>query len=290
MKTIKDIVIIYSRAGIKSLQVNRSLITAALCILVFLFTASLVGYWQLGRIGYDAFAKWNVSRKHADLLSKLDMVRIDVSKFNSELRKTFRSNDRVRAIFGIKAINNEERMVGIGGKEIATGLDLQLLRIDKQMEFELWNLKNTYSRVYGKLSLYEHTPLIVPVFGRISSRFGVRVHPVLEKSLFHKGIDIANTVGTYVYATADGKVKKVEYDNVSGKYIVINHGYGYSTMFAHLNDVFVRRGERVERFQPIATLGNTGRTTGPHLHYEVRIKNQAVNPENFFMPNDFVVD
>ena len=124
-------------------------------------------------------------------------------------------------------------------------------------------------------------PLGKPVNGNITSLFGKRKDPVNHKKAFHTGIDFRGRRGDKVYATADGIVKKAFRNGGYGKYILIDHGNGYTTAFAHLQTMLVKKGERVTRGQLIGLVGNTGRSTGSHLHYEVCLDKKPINPYKF---------
>ncbi len=129
-----------------------------------------------------------------------------------------------------------------------------------------------------------HTPTIHPIpvdsIYAISS-FGLRMHPLLRRLKMHNGIDYAVYEGTPVYATANGRVSDLKYDRISGLYVKINHGYGYTTLYMHLEKALVKKGDEVKKGQLIALSGNTGRSIGPHLHYEVRVNGLPVNPVAF---------
>ena len=112
----------------------------------------------------------------------------------------------------------------------------------------------------------------------LTSDFGMRIHPVLGGRRAHKGIDLAAPSGTPVYATADGLVGMAQWFSSYGNYVQIEHGAGLETRFGHLSGYTVRAGDRVTKGQLIGYVGSTGRSTGPHLHYEVRIAGDAVNP------------
>lgn len=118
--------------------------------------------------------------------------------------------------------------------------------------------------------------------------FGYRMHPKLHRWKFHAGVDMAGRIGDPIYATGDGVVEKTEYSRARtgyGSQIVINHGFGYKTRYAHLNKIHVQRGDSIKRGQLIADMGNTGISTAPHLHYEVIYRNSHVNPINYFDKN-----
>ena len=113
---------------------------------------------------------------------------------------------------------------------------------------------------------------------RLTSDFGMRTHPVLGGRRSHNGIDLAAPTGTPIYATADGVVSMSKYYGSYGNYVQVEHGANLQTRFAHMSDMVVREGERVTKGQLIGYVGSTGRSTGPHLHYEVRMAGEAVNP------------
>ena len=131
-----------------------------------------------------------------------------------------------------------------------------------------------------------HYPAIQPVakkdFKRISSGYSYRIHPIYKINKFHYGMDFVAPVGTPVYATADGIVEMAGKNLGYGNYVKINHGYDYETAYGHLNSIGVRKGQKVVRGQIIGTVGNTGISTGDHLHYEVIYRGKTVNPINYF--------
>ena len=128
------------------------------------------------------------------------------------------------------------------------------------------------------------TPAIYPVRGRISSRFGPRIHPKTQEQKNHLGIDIVARSGSPVAATADGRVVFSGNRKGYGKVIVINHGFGFQTIYAHNSHLSVRSGSPVKRGQVIARVGSTGHTTGPHLHYEVRKNGEPIDPRPYLQP------
>jgi len=131
------------------------------------------------------------------------------------------------------------------------------------------------------------TPSIIPAIGRFSSPFGIRVNPFAGSRTFHNGIDIANLWGTPVYATADGTVTVAGVAGALGQTVRIEHGYNVVTKFGHLSKLFVKVGQKVKRGDKIAAMGSTGRSTGPHLHYQVEVKKRPVNPRLFFLEESF---
>jgi len=124
-------------------------------------------------------------------------------------------------------------------------------------------------------------PSIYPTFGRFSDGWGLRFHPITYMLEFHTGLDIANAAGTPVYATADGVVRSAGYDGGYGKRIIIRHVQGVESLYGHLYNFQVRAGDRVRKGQIIGLMGNTGLSTGPHLHYAITRNGVPLNPSNF---------
>jgi murein DD-endopeptidase MepM/ murein hydrolase activator NlpD len=143
------------------------------------------------------------------------------------------------------------------------------------------SLAEVASQLESKRAHLAATPAIWPTRGWLTSRFGTRVSPFTNQKQFHAGIDIAGERGTDVFAPAQGKVVFSGNRGPLGKSIIIDHGYGVRTQYGHSDDIYVKTGETVQRGQRIASLGNSGRSTGPHLHYVVEVKGKAVNPLDY---------
>ncbi len=143
-----------------------------------------------------------------------------------------------------------------------------------------------YNQLLYKADQYLKTlktlPLGQPIHGEINSPYGPRIDPLTHTAAFHPGIDIAGYIGEKVRATADGTVVEAERNGGYGNYIQIDHGNGYSTGYGHLSRFRVDKGEHVSRGQIIGYVGNTGRSTGPHLHYEISVHNKTIDPYNFY--------
>jgi len=135
--------------------------------------------------------------------------------------------------------------------------------------------------------LYSSTPNMWPSSGRITSPFGFRIHPITGNYEFHTGIDISNNIKTPVYSTAKGRVKMTGYISGYGKLVIIDHGMGYETVYAHLFKILVSEGQSVKRGELIGLMGETGTTTGVHLHYEVLYNNKLLNPIKYLDKDNF---
>ncbi|MEE9441417.1 MAG: M23 family metallopeptidase [candidate division Zixibacteria bacterium] len=203
--------------------------------------------------------------------------------------------EAIRTIFGLPEINEEARMLGVGGPEdpalnnfteataealkVSADVD-ELLRLAK---FERERYRDVYELLGNKRDLLNHTPSIKPARGYPSSGYGTRNDPFTGLKEFHPGLDISNSNGTPIYATAEGKITAVRINGGLGKMVSIDHGYGFITRYGHLSDYKVKVGQRVKRGDIIGLMGSTGYTTGPHLHYEVIKKGKHVNPYKYII-------
>ena len=201
----------------------------------------------------------------------------------------------IRDIFDLPVIDPETRMLGVGGpadpdmasvtQATATAMEISedvddLLRLSN---FEQERYQEIYTLLQDKRELLDHTPSIMPTRGYMSRGFGYKNDPFTGFRQFHSGLDIANKTGTPILAAADGKVVSVRSNGGLGKMIVIDHGFGYKTRYGHLKSYKIKVGQKVKRGDIIAEMGNTGYSTGPHLHYEVLKNGKAVNPYKYII-------
>lgn len=155
-------------------------------------------------------------------------------------------------------------------------IDIDLLK--KQVRETIESVSEIREYLKQEKNLYEATPAGWPVKGEISSPFGMRIHPITGESAFHSGIDIRTPSGTPVKATADGIVAFSDWRGDAGYCVVLEHGHGFTTVYAHNTSLKVKVGQRVRRGEQIALSGSTGESTGPHVHYEVWKEGSHVNP------------
>ena len=210
-----------------------------------------------------------------------------------------RDDNIYRVIFEAEPIPSSVRKAGYGGSNRYVALDGYVnsdlvvstaKRIDilsSQLYVQSKSFDEIFKMAKNKSEMLSCIPAIMPVKGtdiyRISSHYGHRTDPFYKVTKFHGGIDFSGPVGLGIYATGDGVVERVEqHKGGYGNNIVINHGYGYKTRYAHLDSFSVQKGDKVKRGQEVGKMGNTGKSTAPHLHYEVIKNNKTVNPINFF--------
>jgi murein DD-endopeptidase MepM/ murein hydrolase activator NlpD len=231
-------------------------------------------------------------------------MKSQVSQLSQQLSKLEVTSDELRTVANLPAIDNDTRQVGVGGPIYYSGLDflnypdnisetaleirLDLDKLERMLHLEKSSLTEIASKLQQRQEFLNCFPSICPVVnGHITEKFGPRIHPITNVRHIHKGIDIPARLGTAVLASGGGTVVLVNRKykpNVSyGKEVVIDHGNGYMTRYAHLNKILVRDGQKVKRWDPIGEVGETGQTTGPHLHYEVMKDGHLENPEYFIM-------
>ena len=154
------------------------------------------------------------------------------------------------------------------------------------LSFSIKMQKDSYDKIFSKIKanekMYSHIPSIPPVIGYIGSGYGYRKDPIDGKKRLHSGLDFSVNLNTDVMATGDGVVKKAEYDSGWGRYIKIDHGYSYETVYAHLYKIYVKNGQKVQRGDVIGKSGNSGRAAGFHLHYEVHKNKKSEDPSKYF--------
>ncbi len=169
-----------------------------------------------------------------------------------------------------------------GGRDYAS-LSIRIDRAVQDTQLKEQGILELWETLSERQSLLNATPSIKPARGWFTSRFGYRLDPFTRRPVMHYGLDIAAPPGTPIYAPADGVVSYVGFESGYGKLVSIDHGYGVVTRFAHNSRIFVERGQRVRRRDVIAAVGSTGRSSGPHLHYEVRVNGVPVDPMNYIL-------
>lgn len=210
-----------------------------------------------------------------------------------------RDNNIYRVIFETEPIPSSVREAGFGGSERyekLKGLDdselviktsKRLDKLSKQLYIQSKSYDQIINKAENKEEMLASIPAIQPISNddltRTASGYGWRIHPIYKIKKFHDGMDFTAPTGTEVYATGDGVVSKVKSSYRGyGKRVVIDHGFGYETRYAHLTSFNVRRGEKVKRGDVIGYVGNSGLSTAPHLHYEVEKDGEKVNPVHFY--------
>lgn len=237
----------------------------------------------------------NLELQYVAILKKMnhaELVLDDIQK---------RDDNIYRMIFGIDPIDLSIRKAGFGGvnryeqykgytySELIIEARKNIDKLNKQLFIQSKSFDDVIGLGKDKAKMLACIPAIQPISNkelkRMASGYGMRIDPIYKTKKFHHGMDFSAPIGTPIYATGDGiieKTKKSRSKKDYGNYILINHGYDYQSFYAHLDKVIVSKGKKVKRGDLIGYVGNTGKSTAPHLHYEVRYKKMKINPVNFY--------
>jgi murein DD-endopeptidase MepM/ murein hydrolase activator NlpD len=257
-------------------------------------------------VSYSMF-RINIHMDEIDRLRETSMIQkqeiqrfaIKVDEFQSELARLEKFDKKLRIItatesavsannnsFGVGGPNNSDTF-GVATEKYTQGLLNQLDDDITKLDSRAFKQEISFHELDGffkdQSSMLTSTPSIWPTKGWVTSGFGYRVSPFTGMKEFHQGLDVSTRLDAPVISPANGVVVDVTHDNGYGNMVEIDHGYGIVTKFGHNSQVVVHRGERVKRGQIIAHVGSTGRSTGPHLHYEVLLHGVPVNPYRYIL-------
>ena len=271
----------HARAKFRKLKVSHrflfslvSIVTSSLCLSTFFSVQYFTSLSQTHELS-------KLRRENRDLQSANEQFSKSVESLRTQLHTVEDRTRKLAIIAGISTLD-ETSQGGVGGaRPAALGDNPYRDDVDK-MSFRSRRIEKDLNVLEEKFVaqslLLSSTPSIAPVRGILTDGFGGRQDPFTGEPGTHNAIDISSAVGQAVRAPADGIVVKSEWANGYGNVIYISHGYGYSTRYGHLSTFAVQPGDRVKRGDVIGYVGSTGRSTGPHLHYEVRLNNVPVNP------------
>lgn len=269
---------------------RAGLLGGLLLVLVLLLSGLVVHYVMLSRraLAFDALAHENREQR-----AQIGAVTATLEELNHEMA-------RLRAFDAkLRIMTNLPTSAGVGGEtplapaparekpgadqEGANRLERDLTRLRAEAVRQAESFLEVTRVVNARVDRWASTPSIWPVRGWITSGYGLRVSPFTDSLAMHSGIDITARMDTPFMAPAGGVVTSTGYDSALGRHIVIDHGYGIETVYGHLAKVLVVAGQRVSRRQAIGTVGSSGQSTGPHLHYEVRVNRTPVNPVEYIL-------
>ncbi len=288
----------YSKSELSFKAIGGSRLSLAI---VSLMLASSVltmvcGYFGLDLFGLKSLRADNMSRENTVLKAQLSSLNRKLDSFQFVMKDLGKSDDQLRTSVNLPPIPNDMRKVAVGGVEMnrdyGVSSDANELIANATNSLDVLSREaalqgQSYSTILNKYQsnqkLFAHIPAIDPIRGGvITDGFGMRFHPILKIRIMHEGIDVVADYGTPVYATGDGTISYVGQRGGYGTAIEIEHGFGYSTVYGHLSKPLVVEGQKVKRGQVIALSGNSGLSTGPHLHYEVIKNGVHVDPTAYF--------
>lgn len=202
------------------------------------------------------------------------------------------SDDIRNAGFG--GINRYKKLEGYNNSDLVINTTKKIDKLAKQMYVQSKSFEDIYKMAKEKEKMLTCIPAIQPVankkLDRVASGYGYRIHPIYKTYKMHTGMDFSASTGTDIYATGNGVVKHIEQSNRGyGNHVIISHGYGYETLYAHLSKISVRKGQSIKRGEVLGKVGSTGTSTAPHLHYEVIKGGNPIDPLNFYF-NDLTAE
>lgn len=258
---------------------------------------------------YSLFSTYFESPKEIMLKNEVSELKYYYEKLNQEVKTLdealmgmeHRDDNIYRVVLGAEPIDKSVRDAGVGGtdrysevreknilhEDLIVDLYERTDRLRRKLYIELKSQDEVVQLAEKKEKLFAAIPAIQPVVNKapvtLASGFGMRVHPIYKVKKMHSGIDFAAPIGTPIYATADGKIEEVSVRfSGYGKMIIIDHGFGYKTRYAHMHEFAVRQGQNIKRGELIGYVGDTGLSTAPHVHYEVLLNGVLINPVHYF--------
>jgi murein DD-endopeptidase MepM/ murein hydrolase activator NlpD len=274
--------------------------------------AAAVGWGRMTVVAVSAVhTYYTISKYRADstlIQTRLSFLNKQLASHILKLRELSDYEKMLRLCYGLRSVPEDVRRAGIGGipslEELAAAsfggslvkrvydLEVRTAALARQVALEDSLLAESGIHTLKWHQLWAQTPSIRPAEGRLASRFGWRADPMGGyDTRFHEGIDLANSTGTPIHASADGIVRFTGTQEGFGNVVRIRHeSSGVETVYGHMDSFKVKPGEKVKRGEFIGLMGNTGRSTGPHLHYEVRKSGKSQNPQSFILPESLIVD
>ncbi len=277
------------------LKLPRGLLIATLAAVLAFAVAGAVSIYQYYHLHRELAAYEELKSDYLRQQVSIRKVSNKVESFKDQIDRLRELDYKLRLITDLEVERPGPSIYGIGGfmesgdqerlseadldgMDLLTLLNRDLARLEKMARYQEESFNNLKAFLVDQKDLLQRSPYRWPVRGFLSSGFGPRVDPFTGLSRQHQGVDIVAPKGSTVAAPADGIVTYTGVDPTLGNMLVIDHGYGVITRYGHNDANLVREGQRVKRGDPVANVGTTGKSTGPHLHYEIRINDVAVNP------------
>lgn len=275
----------------RSLKISTFIVASLFAGFIFFF---------IGAKYFDSPKEKLLKQENSQLRAQYDILNKRMSQAEDVLADVQKRDDDIyRVILEAEPIPKEIRTAGFGGvnrykklqglknSKLIVESSKKLDQITKQLYIQSKSYDDVIEMAMAKEKMIASIPAIQPISNsdlrRMASGYGMRIHPIYKRMKMHTGMDFSAERGTEIYATGNGKVVHTETSRRGyGNNIIVDHGYGYKTLYAHMSSFNVRRGQEITRGQTIGYVGNTGTSVAPHLHYEVWKDNQKVNPINFY--------
>ena len=283
----------------RHLKVRKKTFKIALYLFAFALLSTVFFFCDYIQVKKKAFELGRLRQETETQRSQIHFFSSKIEDLEKQLSRLKDFDKKIRIIANLERGQETTSLMGMGGpspsdlrEKLKSAQDDQGLvqqmradidRLQSEAVTQEDSLSELEKNLQTKREMLVHTPSLWPAMGWVTSGFGFRTNPFTGLTQMHEGMDISNRVGTLIVAPADGIVSDMGNDSVVGEILVLSHGFGMTSRYAHLSKVLVKVGQRVKRGDKIAEVGMTGKTTGPHLHYEVRLNGIPVNPMRYIL-------
>jgi murein DD-endopeptidase MepM/ murein hydrolase activator NlpD len=283
----------------RHLKIRKKTVKISFYLIGFALLSTTFFFCDYIQVKKKAFELNRLRQETQNQRSQIQFFSARIEDLEKQLSKLKEFDKKIRIIANLEKGQETTPSMGMGGPSPSdirdklkkekddAGLVHQMKSDVERLQSEAMSREDSLSELEKllqvKREMLAHTPSVWPLQGWVTSGFGFRTNPFTGLTQMHEGLDISNRVGTAIVAPANGIISDVGNDIAVGKVVVIFHGFGMTSRYGHLNKVFVKVGQRVKRGDKIAEVGMTGKTTGPHLHYEVKINGVPVNPVRYIL-------
>jgi murein DD-endopeptidase MepM/ murein hydrolase activator NlpD len=286
------------KSNVKRFSFSSKALRTAVCVSVLFFLVCLYVVYDYASIKRDRAELERLRTQTVVQSQHIHDFAIKVDEFADRMEELRQFDKKLRILAKYQIGRDKKQPLGIGGpdneqlrlselldqdqEKLISGMRKGISQLNDDASYRAQSFNELLKFLREQKSLLAATPSVWPVKGWVTSEFGYRESPFDSGNEFHRGIDIATRMGKEIVSPADGLVIEIGHGTADGNYLRIDHGHGFSTYYAHLSKVAIKQGNRVRRGDLIAYVGNTGRSTGPHLHYGVYINHVPVNPRKYF--------
>jgi murein DD-endopeptidase MepM/ murein hydrolase activator NlpD len=284
--------------------VRQFKIPKVLVLFFLLFSLSALAFLTWAFIEYcdlknEFPERMKLVQENEQKASQLAALTDKIDQINTKMVELKKFDNKLKVMVNLKPGDDDTQFLGMGGpdstlidsnnviedahKRLTRLMHQSLDNLEDEIAVQIQEKAQLYEFLEGQKSMLACTPSIRPAQGWTTSGFGYRISPFTNQREFHEGLDISARIGTEIIAPSDGVVVEIGKTYGFGNLLIISHGYGIKTIYGHLSKTLVKKGQSVKRGDKIALIGNTGRTTGPHLHYEIQLNGVPVNPQNYIL-------
>jgi murein DD-endopeptidase MepM/ murein hydrolase activator NlpD len=300
-----DIIVISGKANKTiNFQIKSLLLVVAFVLIIAILIVFTYSVLKFATTDFDQSRLIQLKEENKIINDELTRIEKEMYSLNSLIDSLELYDEKLRTYASLEPISEDVRKMGTGGytkdyrtEKLSPGVSKNLVDISQKLDNLLARAqlqKESFDTILTHLGektyLQNHTPSIIPVQGWLIRGYGYHTDPFTQKVKMHEGLDIAAPIGTPIVAPADGIVKFTGTKAGFGLVLEIDHGYGFTTLYAHCQRIKVNQGDRIKRGDTVAYVGNTGRSTGPHLHYEVHASQTSVNPIDYIITATSVID